>query len=149
MTPGFGIRDQEPGWKINPEPGSRINISELSNSVWVKILKFFFNSVLRILLRDGKIQIRDKHPGRKLNIIRSTLYKRESISAHEQQYLPIKVPSISSLVSVGMGLPLVGAERDSLSPNTPPPTDTSRHTPAQAVHFFYKGMLQGYFYLWT
>ena len=43
--------------------------------------------------------------------------------------ISIRVPSISSLVSFGIGLPFVGADLLSLSPYIPPPTDTSLHTP--------------------
>jgi hypothetical protein len=57
------IRDEK-----KPDPRSGINISDIftrasSGIIFeLKILKFFVNSVLRIRIRDGKIQI-GKHPG--------------------------------------------------------------------------------------
>jgi hypothetical protein len=60
------IRDQDPGWKKNPDPGYGLNIPDnfskrLEIFFWVKTLKFFdadpgfFGS----WIRDGKIRIWD------------------------------------------------------------------------------------------
>merc|ERR1719225_2503270 len=47
--------------------------------------------------------------------------------------ISMRVPSISSLDSLGILLPFVGADLLSLSPYIPPPTLTSRHTPGSPV----------------
>jgi hypothetical protein len=70
MLPVLRIRDLVFFWipgigsGMEKNPGSEINILDhISESLRIflglKILEFFFNSVLRIRIRDGKIQIRD------------------------------------------------------------------------------------------
>jgi hypothetical protein len=67
------IRDPGSGAFLTPlDPGSEMNnpdhISEsLETIFWAKILKFFYTDpgygMEKIRIRDGKIRIRDKHPG--------------------------------------------------------------------------------------
>jgi hypothetical protein len=77
LAPGSGIRDPGSGMGKNqdPDPGSGMNIpdhiaSSLATIFQVKILKFFdananpgSGNLFDPGIWDGKIRIRDKHPG--------------------------------------------------------------------------------------